>query len=68
MDSIFDVCIEIQKDGIKMLDKYFIVNIFDNIGKDIPEFKHFLEYCFEIKQSRAVATRELVLPFEEFTA
>ena len=39
VDTLYDVCIEIQKDGIKILDKYFIMNIFDGIGKDILELK-----------------------------
>ena len=33
------------------------MNIFDDIGKDIPEFKNYLYYLFEMKQSRTVATR-----------
>ena len=32
----------------------------DDIGKDIPEFKNYLEYLFEIKKSRNVATRDVV--------
>ena len=68
VDTLYDVCIEIQKDGGKMLEKDFIMIIFDNIGKVIPEFQNDLEYFFEIKKSRTVATRKLVLPFEELTA
>ena len=40
VDTLYDVCIEIQKDGIKILDKYFIMNIFDDVGKDTPELKN----------------------------
>ena len=36
MDTLYDVFIEIQKDGRKMIDRYFLMNIFDNIGKNIP--------------------------------
>ena len=68
MDTLFDVCIEIHKGSSKILDIYFIMNIFDDIGKDIPEFKNYLEYLFEIKKSRNVATRELVLNFDELIA
>ena len=44
------------------------MNIFDDIGKDIPEFKNYLYYLFEMKQSRTVATRQVVFLFYEFTA
>ena len=46
VDTLYDVCIEIQKDGSKMLDKYFSMNIFDNTRKDIPELNNYLEYLF----------------------
>ena len=68
MDTLYDVCIEIQKDGRKMIDKDFIINIFDDIGKDIPELKNYLGYFFEIKQSRTVATLEVVLPLYKLNA
>ena len=29
---------------------------------------NYLDYFFDIKQSRAIATREVVLPFDELTA
>ena len=57
MDTLYDVCIEIHKDGSKMLDRDFIMIIFDDIGKDIPGFKNYLEYLFEIKQSRIFETQ-----------
>ena len=57
MDTLFDVCIEIHKGSSKILDIYFIMNIFDDIGKDIPEFKKYLKYFFEIKQSSNFATQ-----------
>ena len=40
VDTLYDVCIEIHKDGIKILDKYFIMNVFYGIGKDILELKN----------------------------
>ena len=68
MDTLYDVCIEIHKDGSKMLDRDFIMIIFDDIGKDIPGFKNYLECFFQIKQPRTVATREVVFTFDELTA
>ena len=47
---------------------YFIMNIFDDIGKDIPELKIYLWYFYEIKKFRTVATQEVVLCFDNFTA
>ena len=44
------------------------MNIFDDIGKDIPELKNYLEYLFKIKKSRTVTTQEVLLNFDEFTA
>ena len=68
VDTLYDACIEIQKDGRKTLDEYFIMNIFDDIGKYIPGFKNYLECFFQIKQPRTVATREVVFTFDELTA
>ena len=50
-----------------MIDRYFIINIFDEIGKYIPQFKNYLEYLFEIKISRTVENQQVVLPFDELT-
>ena len=66
VDTIYDICIEIEKDGIKMLEKYFIINTFDNIGKEIPELK-ISKLFFSYKKIRTVATREVVLPLDHFT-
>ena len=33
-----------------MLDEDFIMSIFHDIGKCIPEFKNYLDYFFEIKK------------------
>ena len=67
VDTLYDACIEIQKDGRKTLDEYFIMNIFDDIGKYIAGFKNYLECFFQIKQPRTVATREVVFTFEKLT-
>ena len=43
VDTLYDVCIEIQKGGNKIIDWDFIINLFDNIGKDVPKFNNYLE-------------------------
>ena len=43
------------------------MNLFDNIGKDITEFKNYLYQLFEMKQSSNVATREAVFTFDKLT-
>ena len=40
VDTLYDVCIEIHNDSSRILDEDFIINIFDDIGKDIPELKN----------------------------
>ena len=37
VDTLYDVCIEIHKDSSRILDEDFIMNIFNDIDKDIPE-------------------------------
>ena len=36
VDILYDFCIEIQKNTRKIIDADFIMNIFDEIRKDIP--------------------------------
>ena len=44
------------------------MNIFDNIGKDIPKFKYYLYYLFEMKPSSTVTSLEIVFTFDKLTA
>ena len=40
VDTLYDFCIEIHNYSSRILDEDLIINIFDNIDKDIPEFKN----------------------------
>jgi hypothetical protein len=61
----------VVSDGSKFLDEDFIMNIFQDITKQVDPFKDYLAFIFEEKQSYPVGSRseeDAVLPFDQLRA
>lgn len=68
MEAAFE---EIAKDGSKLLDEDFMMNIFKEIIDKVALFRDYLQFMFEEKQSSPVGSRweeDKVLPFDELRA
>ena len=52
------MCGELLDDTNLIHDKKFMMNLFDNIADEIPEFKTFQTYEFENKKTEFVATSQ----------
>ena len=56
VDILHTTCGHLLDDIKKIHDKTFMMNLFDNIAEEIPEFKEFLTYEFEKKQTEFIAS------------
>jgi hypothetical protein len=68
MEEAFE---KIANDGEMMLDKEFMMNIFEPIADQVEPFAEYLEFIFENKEGHALGSREKVdkwLPFDELHA
>ncbi len=65
MEEAFE---KIANDGEMMLDKEFIMNMFEPIVDQVEPFAEYLEFTFENKEGHALGSREKAikwLPFDE---
>ena len=58
VDILHTTCGHLLDDMKKIHDKTFMMNLFDDIAEEIPEFKEFLTYEFEKKQTEFIASSE----------
>ena len=54
IDIVYQTMLEIIQDGSKGTDKDYIMNIFKPIGEELSEFKAYLDWYFEAKESNLV--------------
>jgi hypothetical protein len=55
MEEAFD---KIANDGEMMIDKEFLMNIFEPIVDQVEPFAEYLEFIFENKEGHALGSRE----------
>ncbi len=68
MEEAFE---KIANEGVMMLDKEFMMNIFEPIVDQVEPFLEYLEFTFENKEGHALGSREKAdkwLPFDELRA
>ena len=68
---LHDAFVEIQSDGLLLLEQDFIVNIFSPLYNEIPPFKQSLDYHFEGKQGNVIGSNnehDPVLAIDEAVA
>ena len=68
MEEAFE---KIANDGEMMLDKEFMMNIFEPIVDQVEPFAEYLEFIFENKEGQALGSRDKAdkwLPFDELRA
>ena len=54
IDILYRTMLEIVEDGSKGMDEDYIMNIFKPIGEELLEFKAYLDWYFEAKESNLV--------------
>jgi hypothetical protein len=68
MEEAFE---KIANDGEMMVDKEFMMNIFEPIVDQVEPFAEYLEFIFKNKEGHALGSREKAnkwLPFDELRA
>jgi len=55
VDILHTACGQLLDDIKKIHDKKFVMNLFDDMANEIPEFKEFLTYEFKKKQTEFIA-------------
>ena len=66
VDMIHIACKDIIDNVTLIHDDLYMLNIFDELRDELPEFKAFLEYEFENKKSAYVEERkEKAVPLKE---
>ena len=56
VDILHTACGELIDDIKKIHDENFMMNVFDEIASELPEFKEFLQYEFEKKKTEFIAS------------
>ena len=55
MDILYTKCILIREDPTKIVDKGFMMSLFDEITDHIPEYKDFNKHIYKEKKSLFIA-------------
>jgi len=56
VDLMYNAFVEVESNGELMLDEDFIMGIFSPLYEELPEFKAYLEYFFEEKESNVIGS------------
>jgi hypothetical protein len=57
LDMLEDAFFKVSSDGVLLLDKDFVMNIFSDIVGEVEPFDKYLNFMFNKKSSNPVATR-----------
>ena len=64
MDVLYSKCLLLQEDPTKIVDKGFMMGLFDEITNNIPDYQKFNKYMYEDKKSSLITRiRNKVVPF-----
>ncbi len=58
INLLHDAFVEIQSDGLLLLDQDFIMNIFSLLYEEIPPLKQYLNYHFEEKEGNVIGSNK----------
>jgi hypothetical protein len=53
---LYDAFVEIQSDGVLLLEQEFIMNIFASLYEEIPPLKVYLDYHFQEKEGNVIGS------------
>ena len=55
---LHDAFVDIQSDGLLLLEQDFIMNIFSPLHEEIPPLKQYLDYHFEEKEGNVIGSNK----------